>query len=491
MWTPVTFLLVAVYAALGTTLVHIKQNHSSPSYDVKRLRSMLGSESSKKYEVGMRLPNTSFDIPPSWAGNIPVSNNTNETRHLYFWMFPATGDVGHDDLMFWMNGGPGCSSLSSMIGENGPLKFDYETFEAKPIEQTWTKLANIVWLDQPAGTGFALGEPKNQSMREVAQDFYGFLRNFYEAFPKVRGKRLWIGGESFAGKMVPFLADEVYRHEEENKKAGIDLRGINVNDPLFAPNPVTKDLPAVEYGLAHAAQINLTAEQVAELQRIGKENGVEHFVRDNLHYPPKGPLKIPKELNTTLSPHKQLQNMIRKNNPCTSPFYIMNHKCHPDAMGMNVTKEKSNAHNYFNLLPEAKKYINAPVNVTWVQCSKAKPFETMKNAKTGYPVPEVLSRVIEKSERSVVQHGTYDMIVLYNGTALVLQNMTWHGKQGFQNPPTHKLPSTGDHEVHYQSERGLTFFIVHKAGHMLPTYAPEASFRMVQHLLGQKQLDDE
>ena len=71
------------------------------------------------------------------------------------------------------------------------------------MNQTWTKLANVVWLDQPAGTGFALGEPKNQSMREVAQDFYGFLTNFYETFPKIQGKRLWIGGESIQTEAGP------------------------------------------------------------------------------------------------------------------------------------------------------------------------------------------------------------------------------------------------------------------------------------------------
>lgn len=117
---------------------------ASASYNVTKLRDLLGSSSNTQYEVGMRLPNTSFDIPPSWAGNIPVSNRSGESRHIYFWMFPATEGVGEDDIIFWMNGGPGCSSLSSMMGENGPLKFDYETFEAEPLNQTWTKLANVV-----------------------------------------------------------------------------------------------------------------------------------------------------------------------------------------------------------------------------------------------------------------------------------------------------------------------------------------------------------
>lgn len=120
-------------------------------------------------------------------------------------------------------------------------------------------------------------------MREVAQDFYGFLTNFYETFPKVQGKRLWIGGESFGGKFVPYLADEVYRHEEQNKRLGIQLQGVNINDPLFAPNAVTKELSVIETTLMHAKVLNLSDAQVAELEKIGEQNGVRHYVRDHLH----------------------------------------------------------------------------------------------------------------------------------------------------------------------------------------------------------------
>lgn len=464
---------------------------ASASYNVTKLRDLLGSSSNTQYEVGMRLPNTSFDIPPSWAGNIPVSNRSGESRHIYFWMFPATEGVGEDDILFWMNGGPGCSSLSSMMGENGPLKFDYETFEAEPLNQTWTKLANVVWLDQPAGTGFALGEPKNQSMREVAQDFYGFLTNFYETFPKVQGKRLWIGGESFGGKFVPYLADEVYRHEEQNKRLGIQLQGVNINDPLFAPNAVTKELSVIETTLMHAKVLNLSDAQVAELEKMGEQNGVRHYVRDHLHYPPQGLLPIPAQLNTSFSPYKHVESMLRENNPCVSPFYILNDRCHPDALGMNMSTEKSNTDNYFNNVPHVKTYIHAPENRTWIQCSTVEPFKLMKNAKDQYPVPDVLARVVEKSRRTVVQHGTYDMVVLYHGTSLALQNMTWGGQQGFQHAPTRKLDTGGDHDVYYTSERNLTYFIVHKAGHMVPTFAPDASFRMVQYWLGQRSLDQD
>ena len=481
--TLLRFLLAAWLAFFSVYALDGKET-SGATYNVTRLRGLLGSDSTVKYEVGMRLPNVSFDIPPSWAGNLPVSNRSDESRHIYFWMFPATETRGEDDIMFWMNGGPGCSSLSSTLGENGPLRFNPDTFEAEPVDQSWTKLSNMVWVDQPSGVGFSEGEAKNQSMREVAQDFYGFLVNFYRTFPKVQGKRLWIGGESFAGKFIPFMADEIYQNEAQNKLLRIDLHGININEPLFAPNVITKELTAVEFGLQHAELLNFSDAQIQQLEQIGIQNGVRHFTRDNLHYPPKGHLKIPKELNLTFSPYNHMKAIIQENNACASPFYIINKRCSPDALGMNMTTEESNPHNYFNDVPGVKEYIHAPLNKTWMQCSTAEAFHVMKYAGNQYPVPDVLSRVVEKSKHTVVQHGTYDMVVLYHGTALALQNMTWNGQQGFTNPPSNKLHSKGGVTVFYVSERNLTYFVVPKAGHMVPTTSPEASFHMAKYWLG-------
>jgi carboxypeptidase D len=51
-----------------------------------------------------------FDIGESYAGLMPISNKTNASE-LYFWFFPSANPAAEKEILIWLNGGPGCSSL--------------------------------------------------------------------------------------------------------------------------------------------------------------------------------------------------------------------------------------------------------------------------------------------------------------------------------------------------------------------------------------------
>ena len=56
---------LAVCLALFPTYAFGSQETSNVSYNVTKLRSLLGPSSTKKYVRGMRLSNVSLDTPPS------------------------------------------------------------------------------------------------------------------------------------------------------------------------------------------------------------------------------------------------------------------------------------------------------------------------------------------------------------------------------------------------------------------------------------------
>lgn len=69
----------------------------------------------------------------------------------------------------------------------------------RPIKNTysWVNLTNMVWIDQPIGTGFSPAAPgapaKIVDEHDVARDFMGFWKNFMETFDLV-GKKVYITG---------------------------------------------------------------------------------------------------------------------------------------------------------------------------------------------------------------------------------------------------------------------------------------------------------
>lgn len=114
----------------------------------------------------------------------------------------------------------------------------------------------------------------------------------------------------------------------------------------------------------------------------------------------------------------------------------------------------------------------------------------MKKLHTQFPIHTVLPGVIEKSQRTVIQHGKLDYIMLVNGTSLAIQNMTWAGAQGFQSKPNKTLLVDGETAGLYHSERKLSLVQVDRASLMIAAYKPKPAYKLLQFLLGQIEEED-
>ena len=81
-----------------------------------------------------------------------------------------------------------------------------EQLDLKARSTAWSLPYNVLYIDQPAGTGFSftksdLGYVTNQE--RVADDLYEALRQFYTLFPHLLSQDLYITGESYAGTYLP------------------------------------------------------------------------------------------------------------------------------------------------------------------------------------------------------------------------------------------------------------------------------------------------
>ena len=125
-----------------------------------------------------------------------------------------------------------------------------------------------------------------------------------------------------------------------------------------------------------------------------------------------------------------------------------------DPLGFPPADSNPSAVNILNDIPGLKALIHAP-NKTWYECSIVNVFPNGDAS----PPPDVsvLPAVIEKSQKTLIQHGNLDYILLSEGSQLAIQNMTWAGKRGFQTKPSGVLKVDGKKAGTFHEERKLTF----------------------------------
>ena len=75
---------------------------------------------------------------------------------MHYFYFPSQSATPEKDpLLFWFNGGPGCSSLLGAMYEHGPFIFNDAFGFLMNNEEAWNKRANTVYIESPAQVGFS------------------------------------------------------------------------------------------------------------------------------------------------------------------------------------------------------------------------------------------------------------------------------------------------------------------------------------------------
>ncbi|KIK82033.1 hypothetical protein PAXRUDRAFT_832445 [Paxillus rubicundulus Ve08.2h10] len=433
---------------------------------------------------GSALPLVDFDVGPSWAGLLPISNSPNETRQLFFWFFPPGPEGSLDDLIFWTNGGPGCSSLEGLLQENGPLSWSYG--QAKPTvnEYSWTNLSSVLWVEQPVGTGFSQGTPNIENEDQLSEQLVGFMQQFLEVFSELKGKKLWLTGESYAGTYVPYIANYIY---ENPTLLDLSLQGILVFDPELSWNMVQLEIPAVNFVHKYEGLFSFNQTFLKYLDEKATRCNYTDYVSTYVTYPPKGLLPLPGD-STNISNEcdvwADIFNAALLINPAFNIYRIWD--TYPilwDVLGFPGSFAQEQSPLYFNR-KEVKEAIHAPVDTEWAECSNVAVFPDGDSSLP--PVFTVLPNVIEKSIRSVIVHGLADFRCIAEGTRIIIQNMTWNGLQGFQTPILDDSFIVDDVGAFgsMHSERGLTYYEVVLSGHMVPQFSPVAAFQTMQYLMG-------
>ncbi|CZT41294.1 probable carboxypeptidase Y precursor [Rhynchosporium secalis] len=453
--------------------------------------------STAKYVVnGSKIPDVNFDIGESYAGLMPISKAANESSEFYFWFFPSENPAASDEILIWLNGGPGCSSLEGLLQENGPFIWQYGTYRPVKNPYTWVNLTNVVWVEQPIGTGFTQGTPTAEDETEVAAQFMGFWENFMDTFD-LKGRKVFITGESYAGVYVPYIASNML---DKNDTTYFNVEATMIYDPTIAPFAIQQQIPAVQFVDYWSGLHPFNDSYRAFLRNRSESCGFNAYLEKYLTFPPPGPfpVEIPGN-NADGTPiddcdvFDTIYDESQQLNPCWNPYHVAT-TCPQlwDVLGFPGVQDylPEGAKIYFDRT-DVQKAINAPVG-RWKECSDG----VLETDNSDWPIYSVLPSVIERTKRTVIGQGALDFMIMTNGTLLAIQNMTWNGAQGFQEKPKSPMYVPFHHESSQSTlagsgvmgtthtERGLTWASVNLAGHMIPQHAPSAAYRHLEFLLG-------
>lgn len=181
-----------------------------------------------KLRVKQTPEDLGIDTVKQYTGYLDVED---EDKHFFYWFFESRNDPKNDPIILWLNGGPGCSSLTGLFFELGPSSINAR-LEPEFNPYAWNNNASVIFLDQPVNVGFSYSSQSVTNTVAAAKDIYAFLELFFKQFPAFKKSDFHIAGESYAGRYIPLFASEILRHPERSFNFKSVLIGNGLTDPL-------------------------------------------------------------------------------------------------------------------------------------------------------------------------------------------------------------------------------------------------------------------
>ncbi|KAM7470526.1 hypothetical protein LguiA_008709 [Lonicera macranthoides] len=429
---------------------------------------------------------------PGYPGKLPFKLETGyieigekEDVHLFYYFVESERNPRSDPIIIWLSGGPSCSALRGFFYEIGPLNFNYAKSKYKPTLElnpySWTKVANIIFLDQPVNTGFSYAdtfEASKTSDTLSATQTYEFLRKWLRFHPRFMSNPLYICGISYSGIFVPAIVQKIYEGNEDGHETPINIKGYILG------NPVTDKIDDYNSRVKYAHRLALISD---ELYKSSSENCLGDYTPsssgnalcqndlkaisksiDNINYV---------HILEPLCIEKEYSNLKRDGGSYEdNPISMDTTWCRVD--------------NYVFLSMWAKdKAVQKALHIRegtigeWVRCNQEMRYAFGRNDTSIYSFNVVSSvnyhrNLIDKRCRALIFSGDHDLVVPYLSTEKWIRflNLTLKNNWDpwFVGDQVAGFASTFSH-----NDYSLTFATLKGAGHTGPEYKPKESLAMV------------
>lgn len=410
--------------------------------------------------------------------------------HMFWWLYKSPYRVDHPNkpwpIILWLQGGPGASGTGiGNFQEVGPLDTNL-----MPRNSTWLKKADLLFVDNPVGTGFSFVEEDNMAVKsdeEAGDDLTTLLKEIFNKNVKLQKSPLYVVAESYGGKFAVTLGLAAHKAilagQLKLKLGGIALGDswISPQDFVFSWGPLLKDVSRLDdEGFQKA---NSLAEKIKQQLDKGQyldatntwsslegtinsdSNSVDfyNFLLDST----MDPLSTTTTTTSNVGLSKRLAFGRYSN-------YINSLRTFPAGNGGDLGSLMEG--------PVRKKLKIIPDNVTWGGQSDLV-FSALQSDFMKPRVAEV-DELLSKGVDVTIYNGQLDVICATKGTQAWVEKLKWEGLKNFLSESRTPLycENDGGTKGFLRSYKNLHFYWILGAGHFVPLEQPCIALKMAGNI---------
>lgn len=414
-------------------------------------------------------------IPDEKWGYVTVR----ESAHMFWWLYGGQSNTAprtNLPLVIWLQGGPGGSGTGfGNFKEIGPLDDNL-----KIRNTSWVSVANLLFIDNPVGTGFSYVEDVGAlttNISQIAEDLVTLMKSFVGALPIFQKLPIYIFSESYGGKMTAAFGWRL--HEAiKNKEINCNFGGVALGDSWISPvdSVITWGPYLYQYNLLDNKDLGKV--MTAASATVDAVKAGEYLQATSLWAKTE-------DVIDSLTDSVNVYNVLQHHSPSPMSYLSTEGSLFDKLYNKHVgIYQEVSLSKFMNTYVKNKLGI-IPQNVQWGgQSALVFAYQREEFMK---PVTSQVSKLLSANVTVVVFQGQLDMICDTPGAELWLKKLTWPGMEMYfkanRKPLYLKKDTTKNTAAFLKEFANLKMYYIMKAGHMVPADAGDMALQMVTQVI--------
>ncbi|PVH95835.1 carboxypeptidase-like protein S1 [Periconia macrospinosa] len=467
-------------------------------------------------------------LPP---GTADLGQGQDYPINSFFWFFEARNDPQNAPLTIWLNGGPGSSSMHGLFTENGPCHVNADSNSTRPAPWSWNENVNMLYFDQPVQVGFSYDTLQNVTMdlvngrvtllnettevpeqnstlltgtlpsREPNNTAFGsvngavaswhFLQSWFQEFPHYlpNDTRISLAAQSYGGRygpaMMSFWEEQNQRIENGTWDGGEGEQFILHLDTLMIVSGCVDRYVQYPYYPQQAFRDNgYGIEAVNETVYKRMVEAIPECLERIQTCRDAAELGDPQNLGINATVNRLCENpetFCRAN--IVSPYTAYSGRDYYDISTFTPAPFPQGFHEGFLNREWVQAELGVPLNWTGSSPQASNAYRAIGD----YPRDswlEDLGFLLDNGIKVSLLYGDLDFACPWAGGDEVAKAIPWKGSEGYTTAEYAEIQTNDSYVGGLVRQYGnLSYTRIYQAGHSIPSYQPETSFRIFSRAL--------